>query len=130
MGGWEVEVLWGANSTTRVRALTGERGCIRKPKHEQQREAGEYGYGGYKDEPWSMQALEKRIYAVRDFYKNTLKGLERENPGEAQSVCDALSMLRLIVGYKPQHVPKVSWGWWDCIRLGVGHTELPRAVAG
>ena len=70
---------------------TGERGCIRKPKHEQQRTEGEYGYGGYKDEPWSMQALEKRIYAVRDFYKNVLKGMEHENPGEAQSVCDALA---------------------------------------
>ena len=46
-----------------------------------------------------------------ELYKNTLKGLEHENPGEAQSVCDALAMLRLIVGYKPQHVPKVSWGW-------------------
>ena len=86
----------------------GKRGCIAKPKQEHQRTEGQYGYGAFKDEAWSMQALEKRIYAVRDYYKHVLKGVEDDNPGEAQSVKEALAMLRLIVGYKPSHVPKVS----------------------
>ena len=85
----------------------GERGCIATPKREQRRSEGQYGFGGYKDEPWSMQALEKRIYAVRDFYNHVLKGVEHDNPAEAQSVKDALAMLRLIVGYQATHVPKV-----------------------
>ena len=28
------------------------------PKQEQQRAKGQYGFGAYKDEPWSMQVLE------------------------------------------------------------------------
>ena len=63
----------------------GERGCIATPKREQRRSEGQYGFGGYKDEPWSMQALEKRIYAVRDFYNHVLKGVEHDNPAEAQA---------------------------------------------
>ena len=77
------------------------------PKSEHRRSEGQYGFGAYKDEPWSMQALEKRIYSVRDFYKHSLKGVEHDNPAEAQSVKDALAMLRLIVGYQATHVPKV-----------------------
>merc|ERR1712194_675191 len=83
---------------------------------------------GYKDEPWSMQALEKRIYGVRDFYKHVLKGVEDDNPGEAQSVKDALAMLRLIVGYKPTHVPKVSYSC-NHVTSGVGRSRVSTARA-
>ena len=44
------------------------------------RKKGDFGYGAYGDEPWSLQAMEKRIYAMRDFYARELKGTTLEDP--------------------------------------------------
>ena len=40
----------------------------------------QHGRGAYADEPWSLQAYQKRVYAVRDFY-NRGWGIDTENPG-------------------------------------------------
>lgn len=37
------------------------------PRKNFKRKQGDYGYGAYADEPWSLQSMEKRIYALRDF---------------------------------------------------------------
>ena len=78
---------------------------------QQERARGQFGFGAYKDEPWSLQAVEKRVYAVRDFHKSvrveTVAGIE--NPGEAPRVNGALSTLRLLIGYQPTHVPRVRF---------------------
>lgn len=84
----------------------GEGPCIRKPKAEWQRPEGQFGFGAYKEEPWSLQAIEKRVYAVRDTYTFFLKGTSFDNPGHHDRINEVLSMLRLIVGYKAKHVPK------------------------
>ena len=55
-----------------------------------------------------MMSIDKRAYGVRDFYKHVLEGTDTENPGWDSFVVDVLSMLRLVIGYKPTHVPKVS----------------------
>ena len=94
-----------------ARALyrSGEGPCIRKPKAEWQRPEGQFGFGAYKEEPWSLQAIEKRVYAVRDTYSFFLKGTSFNNPGHHDRINEVLCMLRLIVGYKAKHVPKVRW---------------------
>ena len=79
-----------------------------RTKSTRPRESGTFGYGPYKDEPWSMMSIDKRAYGVRDFYKHVLEGTGTENPGWDSFVVDVLSMLRLVIGYKPTHVPKVS----------------------
>ena len=79
-----------------------------RTKSTRPRESGTFGYGPYKDEPWSMMSIDKRAYGVRDFYKHVLEGTDTENPGWDSFVVDVLSMLRLVIGYKPTHVPKVS----------------------
>lgn len=84
-------------------ALLGLRFAI-QARAEQERSRGQFGYGAYKDEPWSLQAIEKRVYAVRDFY-NSVHVLD--NPADAPRVKGALSTLRLLIGYKPTHVPRV-----------------------
>ena len=35
------------------------------PRSKMKRKAGKFGSGPYKDEPWSLQAYQKRVYAVR-----------------------------------------------------------------
>ena len=35
------------------------------PREKMKRSKGAYGYGAYADEPWSLQAYQKRVYAVR-----------------------------------------------------------------
>lgn len=77
-------------------------GLIAMPRQEQKRKQGEFGYGAYCDEPWSLQAIEKRVYAVRDFYSNMKIS---ENPGYDDRVKAALSTLRLVLGYKPTRIP-------------------------
>ena len=42
-------------------ALLGLRFAI-QARAEQERSRGQFGYGAYKDEPWSLQAIEKRVY--------------------------------------------------------------------
>ena len=79
-----------------------------RTKSTRPRESGTFGYGPYKDEPWSMMSIDKRAYGVRDFYKHVLEGTDTENPTRDSFVVDVLSMLRLVIGYKPTHVPKVS----------------------
>ena len=77
------------------------------PRTEWKREKGETGYGAYKDEPWHIQAFEKRIYAIRDFYKRELRGTELEDPGWDSLVVGVLAALVLLIGRKPMHVPQV-----------------------
>ena len=40
-----------------------------RTKSTRPRESGTFGYGPYKDEPWSMMSIDKRAYGVRDFYR-------------------------------------------------------------
>ena len=42
------------------------------PRSQWQRKEAEFGSGAYSEEPWSLQAMEKRVYALRDFYKEFL----------------------------------------------------------
>ena len=84
-----------------------DRVVARKPRKQQKRKKGEFGYGPYGHEPWSLQAIEKRVYAVRDFYACVLRGTTHDNPGWDDRVCGALSTLRALIGYKPKHVPEV-----------------------
>ena len=72
--------------------------------------SGKFGERAYKDEPWSIVALRKRIYAVRAFYAFHLQGeqggLDR-NPGWNQTVVGTLNSFALLLGTKAQHVPRV-----------------------
>ena len=43
---------------------------------------GEFGHGAFKNEPWGLQSYEKRVYAVREFYKATLRGETADNPAD------------------------------------------------
>jgi hypothetical protein len=72
----------------------------------------------YKDEPYSMQAYDKAIYGIRDTYRRLLSGTLEENPADDALVTGFHSNLRRLLGYKPQHVPKVRapphpgvWVW-------------------
>ena len=42
------------------------------------RRKGKFGYGAYADESWSLQAFQKRVYAVRDVYGVELKGIPKK----------------------------------------------------
>ena len=57
------------------------------------RRKGAYGFGPYADEPWSLQAFQKRVYAVRDFYGVELRGTAVENPGWDDFVCGCLGAI-------------------------------------
>ena len=70
------------------------------------RQSGQFGHGQFCNEPWSLQAMEKRVYAVRDFYARVLKGTSHANPGWDEIVCGTLSAMRKLVGKKAQHVPQ------------------------
>ena len=57
---------------------------------------GKFGNGAYKDEPWSIVAMRKRIYAVRAFYEFHLEGEKvprEEQPGYDPTVCGTLNQL-------------------------------------
>ena len=54
---------------------------ISGPRTAWTRQEGEFGYGPHCDDPWSLQAMEKRLYAIRDFYKRELKRTDYDNPG-------------------------------------------------
>ena len=72
--------------------------------------SGKFGEGAYKDEPWSIVALRKRVYAMRKFYELELTGTQarREcNPGWDDLVTGTLNSMALLLGTKPQHVPRV-----------------------
>jgi len=73
------------------------------PRALQKRRAGKFGTGPYADECWSLQAYQKRVYAVRDFYKS----FPCENPGWSDEVVGVLGALARLVGVKPLHVPQV-----------------------
>ena len=77
------------------------------PREAWTRKRGEYGYGAYGNEPWSLQAMEKRIYAMRDFYKRELKGTNMDDPASDPLVSGTLAALVLLIGRKAMHVPKV-----------------------
>jgi hypothetical protein len=62
----------------------------------------------FADEPYSMQAYDKMVYGIRDTYKRCLRGTAMENPADDPLVSGFHSGLRRVLGYKPQHVPKVS----------------------
>ena len=83
---------------TRVRAVVPV--CDRRKK-------GLYGSGPYAEESWSLQAYQKRVYAVRDVYGTELRGTGIDNPGWDEAVCGVLGALARLVGKKPQHVPQV-----------------------
>ena len=65
---------------------------------EWKRERGDYGYGAYGNELWSLQAMEKRVYAIRDFYKRELKGTGMDDPALDPLVTGTLAALVLLVG--------------------------------
>jgi hypothetical protein len=73
------------------------------PRALQKRKAGQFGTGKYADECWSLGSYQKRVYAVRDFYKS----LPCENPGWSDEVVGVLGALARLVGVKPLHVPQV-----------------------
>ena len=50
------------------------------PRTQWKRKEGEFGSGPYSEEPWSLQAMEKRVYALRDFYKRELEGSSIDDP--------------------------------------------------
>jgi hypothetical protein len=68
-------------------ALVVTRTVSTKPK------LGVYGAGAYKDECWSLQAYQKRVYAIRESYKVFLRGTGIENPGLDDRVCNLLSSI-------------------------------------
>jgi hypothetical protein len=74
------------------------------------RKAGAYGYQAHADEPWSLQAYQKRVYAVRDTYATGLKGTSLDNPAWDDTVSGVLGALSRLVGKKPLHVPQVREG--------------------
>ena len=55
-------------------ALTDQKQLL-GPRKAWKRKKGEFGFGPHSDDPWGLQSMEKRIYAVRDFYKRELKGI-------------------------------------------------------
>ena len=72
---------------------------------------GKFGNGAYKDEPWGLVAMRKRVYAVRSFYSKWLDeetdgALRDRNPGFAPVVVGTLNSLALLIGLEPNHVPK------------------------
>ena len=71
----------GGHADDLTRLAGSERKHICGPKLKWKRKQGEHGFGAYCDEPWSLQAMEKRVYAIRDFYKRELKGTSFDNPG-------------------------------------------------
>jgi hypothetical protein len=66
---------------------------------------GVYGAGAYKDECWSLQAYQKRVYAIRESYKVFLRGTGIENPGLDDRVCNLLSSIARLVGKQAVHMP-------------------------
>ena len=60
-------------------AKTDERN-ICGPRKKWKRKKAAQGYGAYGSEPWSIQSFEKRVYALRDFYKRELQGTKLEDP--------------------------------------------------
>jgi len=68
---------------------------------------GEFGHGAFKNEPWGLQSYEKRVYAVREFYKATLRGETADNPADDERVKGMLSSIVRVVGKKGRHVPEV-----------------------
>ena len=77
------------------------------PRTSHERKKGEFGYGPHCEDPWSLQAMEKRLYAIRDFYKRELKGTDHDNPGDDDLVDGTRAALVLLIGRNPTHVPKV-----------------------
>ena len=53
--------------------------------------------------------MEKRVYAIRDFYKRELKGTSFDNPGFDPLVTGTLKALVLLIGRKAMHVPMEQW---------------------
>ena len=56
----------------------------------------------------ALQAYQKRVYAVRDFYQSALKGTSYDNPGWDDLVVNVLGSIAQLVGKKAQHVPQVK----------------------
>ena len=51
--------------------------------------------------------MEKRVYALRDFYSRELKGTLLDDPASDPLVTGTLAALVLLIGRKAMHVPKV-----------------------
>ena len=52
--------------------------------------------------------MEKRVYALRDFYKRELEGSSIDDPASDPLVTGTLKALVLLIGRKAMHVPRVS----------------------
>ena len=54
--------------------------------------SGKFGEGAYKDEPWGIVAMRKRIYGARAFYTSVCQGVEgsrEKNPAWNDMVTEA-----------------------------------------
>ena len=66
---------------------------------------GEYGNGCYKDEPWGLTAIRKRLTSVRKFYERHLTGDKMVvNPGWHAMVKATMVSITLLIGDEPKHV--------------------------
>ena len=67
--------------------------------------SGVYGRGCYKDEPWGVVAIRKRLTSVRKFYERHLEG-GRQGQGEsgvaADSVKATMASITLLLGNEPE----------------------------
>ena len=52
--------------------------------------------------------MEKRVYALRDFYKRELQGTTTDDPASDPLVTGTLKALVLLIGRKAMHVLRVS----------------------
>ena len=78
-----------------------------------QRAEGKYGQGQFKNEPWGLQSYQKRVYAVREFYRAALRkhgsaGGIAVTPADDEAVVGMLGSISRTVGLKRRHVPEVT----------------------
>ena len=61
--------------------------------------SGVYGRGCYKDEPWGVVAIRKRLTSVRKFYERHLEGdKDKVNPGWQPIVKATMASITLLLG--------------------------------
>ena len=66
---------------------------------------GVYGRGCYKDEPWGLVAIRKRLTSTRKFYERHLEGDKlKVNPGWQPIVKATMVSIALLLGDEPKHV--------------------------
>ena len=80
------------------------------PRGKWKRKQGAFGYGPHGNEPWSLQAMQKRVYALRDFYKRELKGTGYDDPASDPLVTGTLANsygTKKLVHPEIAHTPQV-----------------------